>query len=72
MTAIFTSRYELVQTKEGLSFRSFCDLCDIFVETPETAGISYGEALTEAKTQARRYFNMCHKRGKWVCDGRNN
>lgn len=72
MIARFTSRYERAQSKEGFSFRFFCDLCDSFVEIPEGIGTPDAQALDEAKAQARRYFNMCHKCGKWICDSHYN
>lgn len=66
--AVFTQRFKTVKTENGFRFVFFCDLCDHAEETEEIISESYEEALREAQVSAKRYFNMCHNCGKWICD----
>ena len=68
MTETFTKRFRTIKTPEGFKFQFFCDLCDQCVETPEIKNESYEIALNEAQEYARKFFNMCHECGKWICD----
>lgn len=68
MKSVFAGRFKTMKTKDGFRFRFYCDLCSFCVETQEIKNKSYEASLAQAQEEARKYFNMCHTCGKWICD----
>ena len=68
MNRVFSQRYETHKTKGGFAFTFYCDLCDRNVTSGVYFTKCFDDALSEAQAYAKRYFNMCHTCGKWICD----
>ena len=71
MTESRTAKYKVVPDGGGYRFIFYCDVSDAHVCTTRQIyrGNSAEEALLAAwQAEGRRYFNRCHKCGKWVID----
>lgn len=71
MTESRTATYKVVPDGGGYRFIFYCDVSDAHVCTTRQIyrGNSAEEALLAAwQAEGRRYFNRCHKCGKWVID----
>lgn len=71
MTESRTAKYKAVPDGGGYRFIFYCDVSDAHVCTTRQIyrGNSAEEALLSAwQAEGRRYFNRCHKCGKWVID----
>lgn len=64
----FTNKYDTYKTEKGYRFTFYCDLCSFPVMSGTLINDSFDSALEQAQTYAKRYLNMCHKCGKWICD----
>ena len=66
-----TSAHKVLADGGGYRFMFYCDLSGAHVCT--TKEIYYGDMQEEAlqaawQAEGRKYFNRCHKCGKWVID----
>ncbi|MDR3085806.1 MAG: hypothetical protein LBU47_05770 [Christensenellaceae bacterium] len=61
-------KYALVGVESGYRFRFFCALCGANRTSGWISAASEADARLFAEAEARRFFNGCHKCGRWICD----
>lgn len=68
----FPQKCTISQEGELYCFTFFCELCGTGYTVKTIGAADVNTANTIAAKEAMRYFNRCHKCGKWVCDAHYN
>ena len=71
MTESRTAKYKVVPDGGGYRFIFYCDVSDAHVCTTRQiyhGNSAEGALLAAWQAEGSRYFNRCHKCGKWVID----
>ncbi|MDR0405910.1 MAG: hypothetical protein LBH54_03830 [Clostridiales bacterium] len=65
----FTANYQIEETPCGTRFTFLCDVTGKPVcTTPPIRANSPEEALAQARSGAREYFNRCQRCNRWISD----
>lgn len=66
----FTARYKVIRSPYGNRYCFFCGASGAAVCTTKAvhAETAEEELCFAWESEARQYFNQCHKCGKWICD----
>jgi hypothetical protein len=64
----FTSKYHISCVGDSYRFQFFCSLCEHHHTSGWISADTQEQARLLAEKEAKKYFNKCHKCGKWICD----
>jgi len=72
MNADFSAKCTEISSDSGYRFQFYCAYCAASHTTGRIHSDSRATAHEIAKSEARRYFNLCPECGRWVCDAHYN